>query len=261
MNNMREVALGTLAYHSSKRKLPGPTANGYPDSPGYSTDSGLQVVLLPFLEEQARGASFNNSTTTFALSNNTGFESTPPYLLCPSGNGAESLNDIASYFNGPEIEGLNTQTCDYAGNKGFYDTKPFSQSRGAIPVYVSNAESKEMIKTFGLRSIKDGASSTVLFWESIGSNWYFYREGKLFYEPWERQMVVAPVSWMPFYDAGPSFEPKSIGTKAYMNSWAGFGTGVVWAYLRSDARYKGAFFGGDSCVGPVPVDTGFRLRS
>ena len=166
-NNLRQISLGSLAYESTHRYLPGSWFNASMDSPEYHRDRGLFVTLLPFIDQGSFFDQMNAATTTFSLANNDLLSTPPDLLQCPSADPPAKLFGIAGLFSGPTVAQLSSATCDYVGNGGYKTNEPvrFRATEGPIGIQISGRSDAAKIS---VARVSDGLSNTLLFWESLG---------------------------------------------------------------------------------------------
>lgn len=221
-NNLRQLTLATHHFESSNRILPGPWFNSMPDRPDYSSDRGLFVALLPFLE--GSNLEFVEEETGFSTENGGQLSSRLPMLSCPSAVPGIRLHDIAESFSGPATYGHSTHTCDYMGNGGHTinaDTIEFSQREGPVGIQVPGLGTHHV----KFADIQDGTSTTLLYWESIGAVLKFPTADTLF-----NSNESATDSFNILLDDHRGLYLASTGTastKSYLLSWAGLRIGNV----------------------------------
>ncbi len=161
LNNLHNLAVAAMNLEAAERHLPGPRMNALPTSANYKSDVGLFVTLLPFLEQSALFNRFDFSVPTNSLPNRELILNAPSFLKCPSAGELAKLHSVSSRFNGASTFGLDTETCDYAANDGYFID--YKAVPGTVRLRVDG-----LISETKLREVSDGLSNTLLLWESIG---------------------------------------------------------------------------------------------
>ena len=224
-NHLRQLGLAAMNYENTFEYLPGPWFNAPPDTAAYTSDRGLFVQLLPYLEQQNRYDRLRTAATTFDLANQSVLAEPLPILTCPSSaKNPTLLTDIAGLFSGPAIGGLNSVTCDYIGCGGYTPSSPIDPALtdGAIGVQIPNSG----IPKEQAARITDGLSNTLLIWESIGSVIILSGSGNVELDP----NTQANGSFTLSIFGSPSLSFTSSGmasTKSYVHSCAGLGLGSI----------------------------------
>lgn len=141
-NNIRQIGLATLNYHDTNGHLPPPKLGELGTQPLGST----LVLLLPYLEEGNRYASYDLSQPIYASQNAPITSGTIETYLCPSMRLPEDGSADGSQSLGPGSYLISTRT-DYKplNNDGAFDKLPTSGSY-----------------QLALRHITDGTSNTLL---------------------------------------------------------------------------------------------------
>ena len=224
-NHLRQLGLATVNYESTFEYLPGPWFNALPDSAEYTSDRGLFVQLLPYVEESNLYDQLRSAPTTFDLANQNVLAEHLAILSCPSSAANPALlTDIAGLFSGPSIGRLNSVTCDYIGNGGYTPSSPVDPALtdGSVGVQISNSG----IPKEQTARILDGLSNTLFIWESIGSVIIVSGSGNV---ELDVNTQAAASFTLGIYGA-PSLSFPSNGiasTKSYIHSWAGLRLGNI----------------------------------
>lgn len=224
MNHCRQLAIANQNYAGAHQKFPRIWSNARWDSPNYTADRGLFVVLLPYLEMNSLYQEFDSSTYAHRPINQDARAKVPGIYQCPSGLGIAELRDVSERFDGVGIPGNLSWTMDYAGaGSAFVGLHSLTGSHSAGPTGARLAE------------IRDGLSNTILGWESAGDRLYRTALGDsgtilLAYDfPGLPGFCIAET-----HGVYCTTKPASVG--AFMYSWAGLGTGLVMGYLADGTR-------------------------
>jgi prepilin-type N-terminal cleavage/methylation domain-containing protein len=251
-NQLRQLGLAAVAYESAFEYLPGPWFNARPDTVEYATDRGLFVQMLPYVEEQAGFDQIRAAPTTFDPSNQEILIQPPRILVCPStGWNSAILNDIASLFSQPAVPGLRARTCDYIGNSGYIPDSSVDPSLTDGPIGVQIANGAVPRESTG--RVLDGASTTVLFWESIGG--VIFTDSSM--STWLDVDTSAASSFTLTIVASPVISIPSAGvasTKSYRHSWAGVRIGNM-ASNNGAVVNIGNLYGGPCSTHPVGANS------
>jgi len=221
-NNLRNLALGALNFEAAHKRLPGPSFNAHPNSNAYTTDTGLFVALLPYMDYTSLYSRFDLSVPCNSLSNRELLGTPPRILKCPSAQESETLINIAEFFSGPDVDGLYGKTCDYVGNNGIFTELQYvsSEYSGTIRLRIDS-----LVNEHRLKEVTDGTSQTLLFWESNGDA---LRLGNRFKNTIDRDCPPVAVVYVSGVQGIQMFTNNSIGTtKTYLYSWTGFRCGTL----------------------------------
>jgi hypothetical protein len=195
------------------------------DTAAYNSDRGLFVQLLPYVEQQNLYDQIRSAPTTFDLVNQGVLAQPLELLSCPSSAANPALlTDIAGLFSGPAISGLSSGTCDYIGNGGYAPISPIDPALTDGPIGVQIPNSGIPKETFA--RVLDGASNTLLLWESIGS--VIIDSGSTSFE--RDVNTQADGSFTLSINGPPLVNFPSIGissTKSFIHSWAGLRLGNI----------------------------------
>jgi len=229
-NNLRQIALATLDYEGTRRRLPGPWFNAPMDTPDYRCDRGLFIQLLPFIEQSSLSYQMTSAPTTFDLTNANELSAQLSLLHCPSADAPRALTDMARLFSSPSLPGLNSVTCDYIGNGGYFPAGAGSD-RIPNPNHVDGPIGVQIDGTAAsairLAQVSDGLSNTFLYWESLGAKRILPNGLELDVDQTAVQsfvLFVQPFSRIVYVSTG---QPS---TKSYFHSWAGLRIGTVYAH-------------------------------
>ena len=216
-NNLKNIAIASMCFESSTKHLPGPRMNAHPNTRFYTTDVGLFVTLLPYLEEQNLHSRFATNSPSNSLVNQSLLKLRPSILKCPSSLESEILHSMSGIFSGPPIDGIDGITCDYMGNDGVArSTNPLF---GTVRLRVGT-----IVRERRLNEVSDGTSNTLLFWESVGDSIRMKKTKKLSVD------LSAPRNFVYNIDSSASNNLVSVtqaSYKSYIFSWTGFRIGVV----------------------------------
>ncbi|MDP1561337.1 MAG: DUF1559 domain-containing protein [Pirellulaceae bacterium] len=218
MNHCRQFAIANQNYAGIHQKFPRVWSNARWDSPDYTADRGLFVVLLPYLEMESLYHEFDVSTYAHSPVNQAARAKVPSFYQCPSGLGLAELQNVSERFDGTGIAGNLSRTMDYTGAGGV--------DAGLLP---SNARTSSGATGARLAEIRDGLSNTILGWESSGDR--FYRTvpgdtGPILIAtdfPGMRGICIAET-----YGVYCTTKPASVN--AFLFSWAGWGAGTIMGY-------------------------------
>lgn len=148
LNNLKQIALGTLGYHEVFKKFPA----GIAGAPSFAT---WQVGILPYLEQGNKFQQFDLTTNVNAAVNANARVQDIPTYLCPSDRSAGVFPD--------PVSGNPFGRCNYLGNMGTHAWQ--FESNGATVknttmtgVFAANTQC-------GIRHILDGTSTTAFFSE------------------------------------------------------------------------------------------------
>jgi hypothetical protein len=217
ISNLKNLTLAAVAIESAKQHLPGPYMNAHPATAAYTTDVGLFVTMLPFLEQQGLYNSFDLSVPSNSLKNKFPLQLRPNFLKCASSRASEMLSSLSTKFSGPSQAGLDGIACDYMGNDGTYvDGKP---AFGAVRLRVGN-----VVRERRVSEVTDGTSNTLLFWESIGDGLYL---PGLAPQSIDQQ---CPSTFYYMIDSDPVhglYSSSQASCKSYCFSWTGFRVGTI----------------------------------
>lgn len=222
-NNLRQLVLATLGHESAHGYLVGPLFRGLPTEPNNRGNAGLFVQLLPYLEHQNLYGQFDSSSPTVSLPNQIPIQHCPEFLRCPTSMPSR-LTGLAAQFSGPAIDDLQSETCDYIGNGGWFSPDVFRDNpesmRGAISTQVSHIR-----PALRLAGIADGTSHTFLYWENCMSRLKRFPMGELV-------DVDSNVPGQIFFSLGAdSFVVNTVASvKSYFYTWCGNRTGAVWVF-------------------------------
>ncbi len=216
-SNLKQLALAALNFESTYRHLPGPTMDAHPASTAYSSDVGLFVKMLPFLEQSSLYNAFEKNCPSNSFANKSNIRHSPPILKCPSAADSGLLADMSGRFSGEAVAGLDGQACDYSGNDGAYaGNKAYF---GTIRLRVGR-----LVKERRISEVTDGTSNTFLFWESVGDALRISRQLKLAFN------TGAPESFSYIIDPNASntlYSSTKASTKSYLYAWSGFRVGTI----------------------------------
>ena len=216
LNNLRNIALGSLAQESATLHLPGPTMNAHPASGQYRSDVGLYVNLLPYLEQEALHSRFDLSVPSNSPINSSYLLLRPAFLKCPSVQDSMQLSALSRLFSGPGQNELNGAACDYVGNDGAFINGKLQL--GAVRLRVG-----QLVKELRMLDFSDGTSQTLLFWESRGD--------KLFSNGTSGSVdEMGLVNFDFWIDQNPQHKMRSTtlaSYKSYILAWTGFRLGSV----------------------------------
>ncbi len=220
-SHLRNLGLAALQVEALGRHLPGPYFNAHPATPEYDYDMGLFVSLLPYLEDGKFYDRFDRSVPTNAPENRNVLLTCPSILQCPSTSDSARLIGLAPRFSDvadPTVSGV---ACDYVGNDGTYlSGKP---EFGTIRLRIQG-----LVKERRMKEITDGASQTLLFWESTGDR--LKLPGVDFLVDMNRH---APTSFLFHVDSvvrHSLISATQASSKSYLYAWTGFRIGVVVPY-------------------------------
>ena len=218
LNNFRNLAIGAQSFEAAHRHLPGPVLNAHPSSGMYYSDMGLFVGMLPFMEQQSLYGRFNTNVPSNAIPNKQLIAQRPSILKCPSSGESEMMHDMAGYFSGPAVAGLDAPSCDYVGNHGVFFKNQTDAIPGSIRVRIGT-----IVKEHKISEIVDGTSNTLIFWESIGDSLYqgvFKTKADLNCPDSFRYMVIGSQRFNMYSNTKASY-------KSYMFAWSGFRCGSI----------------------------------
>lgn len=94
-------------------------SDAHPKSNQYTSDIGLFVTMLPYLEGQSLYSRFVDGAPSNSIVNRSVLGLAPSILKCPSASQSEVLHSMSGIFSGPSIAGIDGTTCDYMGNDGY----------------------------------------------------------------------------------------------------------------------------------------------
>jgi|LakMenEpi03Aug12_release.lakeMendotaPanAssembly.Ray.scaffolds.fasta_scaffold115698_1 type II secretory pathway pseudopilin PulG len=218
LNNLRNLAIGAQSFEAAHRHLPGPVLNAHPSSGMYHSDMGLFVGMLPFVEQQSLYSQFDTNVPSNSIPNKRLIAQLPPILKCPSSGESEMMHDMAGYFSGPAVAGLDAPSCDYVGNHGVFFDNQTDAGPGSIRVRIGT-----IVKEHRIREIVDGTSNTLIFWESMGDSLYrgiFKTNADLNSPDSFRYMVIGSQRFNMHSNTKASY-------KSYMFAWSGFRCGAI----------------------------------
>ncbi len=218
MNHCRQLAIAHQNYAGLHQKFPRIWSNARWDSPEYTADRGLFVVLLPYLEMEPLYQEFDVSTYAHSPVNQAARAKVPSFYQCPSGLGIAELRHVSERFDGNGIAGNLAWTMEYAGSGGV--------ASGLRPLTASESTGATGAR---LAEIRDGLSNTVLGWESSGDHAYRTIQRGSGTE------LIASV--LPSMSSGCIVETHGVyctkkvaSMSSFLYSWAGLGTGMVSGY-------------------------------
>lgn len=214
-SQLHNLGVAAQSFESAFRHLPGPVMNAPPNSSRYQSDTGLFVVMLPFLEQTALYNQFDLNEPCSSPSNASVLLARPPILKCPSAGDSEILRSMSGRFSGPGISDLNGVTCDYVGNFGMFADNMFFP--GAL-----SGRLESTVKERKLSAITDGLTNTLIFWESVGDNLWKSNRKRFSID------LHSPSSLVFVYERRIEFLSTTLAsTKAYLWAWTGFGAGTI----------------------------------
>lgn len=238
-SNLRQVSLATLLLSDSTNRLP--------ESRFWQNEQGIVLKeqmwgrsLYGVLQPSA--SAWSSIEHGFANRFIDYFTNTPSVMLCPSADPPQRIGRLPEAFGGSETTSIQSQTMDYRGNGGVFDTYggggygnlkgPFSVRTGT-----SNPERPS--------AITDGRSNTILMWESSGSFANSIDEGRLISTKWEdissqRNYVFLT---QPARD-GTHVTLSAIGSNAlgFNVTWSGHLTGQIHFFRFVDGTRVGSKF-------------------
>lgn len=144
LNNLKQIALGTIKYHDEKKKFP----PGISATPAFAS---WQVNILPYIEQDARYQQFDLSTNVNAPSNVAPRDGDIPTFLCPGERSAGQYVDVS---------GAPFGRCNYFGNMGTHGWQVEGTGKNPLTagVFANNSHTR-------IVDILDGTSNTAFFAE------------------------------------------------------------------------------------------------
>jgi prepilin-type N-terminal cleavage/methylation domain-containing protein len=219
LNNLRQLSLASMNMESATRHLPGPTMNAHPRTNQYSSDAGLFVIMLPYMEQQQLFNRFDMRVPTNSFPNQELLQPAPASLKCPSTLVSLPLKSLSASFGAVGQTGLDSVGCDYVGNDGFFSSVSASSrpAFGTVRLRISGVSYERK-----MHEIVDGTSQTLLFWESRGD--MFCANGL------KMPIDDYPLAATYVVNDNPA-DNLAFGTtgsyKSYVLSWSGFRVGVI----------------------------------
>ncbi len=215
LNHCRQFAIANQNFAGVHQKFPRYWSNARWNSPNYSADRGLFVVVLPYLEMNSLYHEFSPTTFVHSPINQSARAMVPSIYQCPSGLGIAELPDVSEKFDGDSIPGNLSWTMDYTGAGSVY--------AGSVPL-----SARESAGSTGARlpELRDGLSNTVLGWESSGDRLYRTTRGDT-----GPVMVASDFFGVPLGCIGEThglYCSDKISTHmAFGYGWVGLGAGTV----------------------------------
>ena len=149
-NNLKQLGLAGQSYHDANNALPA----GATSTPGQVS---VQVLLLPYLEQQNKYNSFDQKQSPYAAANYNGRVGDVPVFICPSDSSSGNIVDATP-------PGGKDGRSNYYGNAGAHAWWMDSNAAGIVkPTNLAGVFAASSATNFA--GITDGTSNTVLFAE------------------------------------------------------------------------------------------------
>jgi hypothetical protein len=179
INNCKNIGLGLMNHHDIHNRFPVASTSPIASTPGDATSAGYSwfVPLLPFLEQQALLDEIESNSNDFAKlpfeANQGPAATTLPLLICPSGGGPQLSPVASSVYAMQLLPGISnylaTSASHLINNQGPAELANGQNQAGftgngilVFPLAVSTKPNEGL----GLKSVLDGTSNTVIFYES-----------------------------------------------------------------------------------------------
>lgn len=156
-NNLKQMGLGALNYESAIGTLP---PGGGPRLAGAASRASVQVLLLPYIEQENRFRLYNLQQDVLNLAiNGPANNNDVPIYLCPSDASTAGFTGLFSPGR--------TGRCNYYGNIGRSGlaSNTNSSTNGLFNVDITNLQVGQSEAGIRLADILDGASNTAMFAE------------------------------------------------------------------------------------------------
>ncbi|MBL8890020.1 MAG: DUF1559 domain-containing protein [Planctomycetaceae bacterium] len=225
LSQLRQIGVGAQGFLATRSYFPGPRVNALPSLSKYSSDSGLFIELLPYLDQMSLHRQFDLNRFAHSPENRSLLVQQPPLLKCPATGETVRLSGISSEISGSVVSGLESVTCDYSGSAGVWDFSSQLDGRngGIVRLRIGLQPGTKSSE------VRDGLSNTLIAWESAGDGLYL---------PFDENVARSFSDFAPdsfeWRERGGSFE--SIGRPSsltYLYSWCGFRSGSLSAWSSS----------------------------